>query len=417
MDPRKRKLEIEAQLKGFNVKAKDGTITDDEVKQATGLLDELSQVKEQIQLQDDSKSLLAALADLDPEGEQEKQQKSKEAQPATPGEWFIKHVGKDMVAKKGISNATFSAPEFVKEEGGATEIGPHTSPAGLGAYSTFYDRTIIREYRRRLVLADLLGSGVMTNNNAVTYLVEGAAVEGGFATVAEGGLKPSMHFADPTMETDSLKKIAGLLKFSDEMVEDFGFLVSEINNRGLYLLGLAEEAQLLNGDGTGNNVLGLLNRSGIQTESSTSLEDNPDAIFRASTKVATATGLTADSVVINPSDYQNLRLRKDGNGQYFGGGFFQGEYGNGGIMENPPVWGMRTVVTPMVDAGTVIVGALRQAATVYRKGGIRIESTNSHSDDFANNLITTRIEERVALAVRVPAAVVNVTLSSTPEGD
>lgn len=412
MDPRKRKLEIEAQLKGFNVKAKDGTITDDEVKQATDLLDELSQVKEQIKLQDDSKSLLAALADIDPEGEQEKQEKSKEDQPRTPGEWFVKHVGKDMVAKKGISNATFSAPEFKA----ATD--PQSSPEDLSVYNTLFDRTIVREYRRRLVLADLLGSGTLTNNTAVTYLVEGALVEGGFETVAEGGTKPQMHFADPTMRTDGLKKIAGILKFTDEMVEDFGFLVSEINNRGLYLLGLAEEAQLLNGDGTGNNVEGLLNRSGIQTEASASSEDNPDAIFRAATKVATATGLTADAVVINPADYQDLRLRKDGNGQYFGGGFFQGEYGNGGIMEDPPIWGMRTVVTPMVPVGTVIVGALRQAATVYRKGGIRIESTNSHSDDFANNLITTRIEERVGLAVRVPAAVVKVTLASdtTPEG-
>lgn len=409
MDLRKRKLEIEAQLKGFNSKAKDGTITDDEVKQATSLLDELSQVKEQIKLQDDSKALLTALADLDPEGEQEKRQKSKEDQPATPGEWFVKHVGKDMVAKKGISNATFSAPEFIKA---ATDT--QTSPGDLSPYNTYFDRTIVREYRRRLVLADLLGSGTLTNNTAVTYLVEGALVEGGFNTVAEGGAKPQMHFADPTMRTDGLKKIAGIIKFSDEMVDDFGFLVSEINNRGLYLLGLAEEAQLLNGDGTGNNIEGLLNRSGVQTEASANLEDNPDAIFRASTKVATATGLTADAVVINPVDYQNLRLRKDGNGQYFGGGFFQNEYGNGSIMENPPIWGMRTVVTPMVAAGTVVVGALRQAATVYRKGGIRIEATNSHAEDFTSNLITTRIEERVSLAVRVPAAVVVVTLSSTP---
>ena len=405
MDPRKRKLEIEAALKGFNVKAKDGVISDDEIKEAHGLLVELDTVKAQIAREDDSRSLMQAIAQLSPEQEQEKQQSEKN-QPQTPGEWFIKHVGAEMVAKKGITNATFAAPEFIK-----AADDPQTTPTGLEAYSTFYDRTIVRAYRRRLVLADLLGSGSLTNNNAVTYLVEGTLVEGGFGTVAEGALKPSMHFADPTMKTDGLKKIAGILKFSDEMLEDFGFLVSEINNRGMYLLGLAEEAQLLNGDGTGSNIEGLLNRSGVQTETATSVADNPDAIFRASTKIATATGLTADGVVINPIDYQILRLRKDGNGQYFGGGFFQGEYGNGTIMEQPPVWGMRTVVTPMVEAKTVLVGAFRQAATVYRKGGVRIESTNSHGEDFTSNLVTTRIEERIALAVRVPSAVVNVTLS------
>lgn len=405
MDPRKRKLEIEAALKGFNVKAKDGSISDDEIKEAHGLLVELDTVKAQIAREDDSKSLMQAIAQLNPEQEQEKQQGEKN-QPKTPGEWFVKHVGAEMVAKKGVTNATFAAPEFIKA---ATD--PQTTPTGLEAYSTYYDRTIVQGFRRRLVLADLLGSGVLTNNNAVTYLVEGTLVEGNFTTVAERGLKPQMHFSDPTMKTDGLKKIAGILKFSDEMIEDFGFLVSEINNRGMYLLGLAEEGQLLNGDGTGSNIEGLLNRSGIQSEAAASEADNPDAIFRASTKIATATGLTADGVVINPIDYQNMRLRKDGNGQYFGGGFFQNEYGNGSIMEQPPIWGMRTVVTPMVAAKTVLVGAFRQAATVYRKGGIRIESTNSHGEDFTSNLVTTRIEERIALAVRVPSAIVNVTLA------
>jgi HK97 family phage major capsid protein len=79
-------------------------------------------------------------------------------------------------------------------------------------------------------------------------------------------------------------------------------------------------------------------------------------------------------------------------------------------MVNPPVWGLRTVVTPSVAQGTAIVGAFNQSATVYRKGGIRVESTNTHSDDFTNNKVTTRAEERIALAVRRPAGIVKLTL-------
>ncbi len=152
----------------------------------------------------------------------------------------------------------------------------------------------------------------------------------------------------------------------------------------------------------------------MQTEAATDSTDNADALFRAMTKIQTATGLSADGIVINPADYQTLRLGKDGNGQYFGGGYFQGQYGNGAVDEQPPLWGVRTVVSPAVAAGTAVVGAFGVAATVYRKGGVRVESTNSHDDDFTNNLITTRIEERVALAVRIPAAFVQVTLSDTP---
>src|SRR5450830_553674 len=117
------------------------------------------------------------------------------------------------------------------------------------------------------------------------------------------------------------------------MVEDLPFMISEINNRGLYRMSMVEEAQLVNGAGTGSTVQGLLLRTGIQTETQAVSPDSAqDALFRAITKVQTATGLSADGIIIHPTDYQKLRLSKDTNGQYFGGGFFSGQYGNGGIL-------------------------------------------------------------------------------------
>lgn len=330
------------------------------------------------------------------------------------GEHFIKSIGDAGLARvKTVTGATVAAPEWQPEVKAATDT--HATPGVLAPWLTTYDRTIVRAFRRPVV-SDLLGTGSLgQGSNAVTYLVEGS-VEGAFGMVAEGGAKPQLHFTDPTTRTDALKKIAGFLKIPDEMAEDAEFWVSEINQRGIYLLALAEENQLLNGPGTGATVDGLLNRSGVQTETAADTSDNADALFRAITKVQTATGLQADGIVINPADYQRLRLGKDGNGQYFGGGYFQGEYGNGGIEWQPDVWGRRTVVSAAAQAGTAIVGAFNAAATVYRKGGVRVESTNSHVDDFTNNLLTTRIEERVALAVRIPSAFVKVSLSSTAPG-
>lgn len=325
------------------------------------------------------------------------------------GEHFVKSVGNEGLSRvKNVSGTVVAAPEFVAAKA-ATDT--HQAPASLAPWLTEYDRTVVRAFRRPVV-SDLLGTGTLSGN-AVSYLVEGS-VEGGFATVAAGGAKPQFHMTDPTVKTDALKKIAGFLKFTDEMAEDAPFWVSEINQRGLYMLALAEENQLLNGLGTGSTVEGLLNRSGIQTETATDNTDNADALFRAMTKIQTGTGLTGDGIIINPADYQNLRLGKDSNGQYYGGGYFQGQYGNGSVDEQPPLWGLRTIVSPAVAAGTAVVGAFGVATTVYRKGGVRVESTNSHDDDFTNNLITTRIEERVALAVRIPAAIVKVTLSDTP---
>ena len=323
------------------------------------------------------------------------------------GDHFVKHAATRLKEIKGQSGAAAAAPEFK-----AATVTQVTTGSGLTPVLTQVDRTIIQGNRIRLTIADLLGQGTLSGN-AISYFVEGA-LEGAFTTVAETGAKPQLHVADPTTVTDTLKKLAGFIKLSDEMIEDLDFLVSEINIRLLYELARTEEVQLLQGDGTGSNLRGLLNRSGIQTEvrGSTAAGDNmADTIFRAMTKVQTGSGLDADGLVINPLDYQNLRLSRDANGQYFGGGFFTGQYGVGGIMEQPPVWGLRTVVTPAIAQGTALVGAFSQAATVYRKGGVRVESTNSHANDFTSNLVTVRAEERLALAVRRPSGLVKVTVT------
>ena len=327
-------------------------------------------------------------------------------EPRSLGEHFIKHAHSELIASKGRDGYSISTPEF----GTKAAADPHVVTGWTAGtpYLVDYDRTIVQALRIRLTVADLLGAGTLAGN-AISYLVEGA-MEGNFTTVAEGAAKPQIHFVPPTAVLDALKKIAGWIKVTDEFLEDADFLMSEINNRLLYQLGYFEEQQLLNGAGTGTTVLGLLNRSGIQTELATGPTDDADAAYRAITKIETNAGLPADGIVIHPTDYQNFRLQRDGNNQYYGGGFFQNEYGNGGIMEKPPLWGLRTVVTPAIAAGTALVGAFKLATTLYRKGGVRVESTNSHVDDFTNNLITIRAEERVALAVRVPLGLCKLTL-------
>ncbi|AOE44358.1 major capsid protein [Gordonia phage Ghobes] len=345
-------------------------------------------------------------------------QKSQEVGASSLGEHVVKSLSPHFSELKASPGLSFYAPEFDHDPEGVKA--PTTQTVGAwGADGTplltQYDRTIVRRtLRDRPFLADLLGVGRIGNGtNAISYLLENPAVEGGFGNVAEGGAKPQISFGLPTWATDAARKIAGHIKFSDEFLEDLAFLKTEVDERLLNLLAMREEAQLLNGDGTGQNLLGLLNRSGVQVENSANSADDPDAVFRAITKVSTATELSADGIVIHPLDYQKFRLTKDGNGQYFGGGFFEGQYGNGGgLAAQPPLWGLRTIVTPNVAVGKPLVGAFRQATTLYRKGGVRVDATNSHVDDFTNNLVTVRVEERVALAVRQPAGLVKVTLST-----
>lgn len=390
-------------------------LTDEEFTQVTGYTETVKSLDVEIKAVESRGSVLAELGSLSEAAKGAGVQRTDEYQQAvkTIGEHFVKEAGDRLKAARGQSGAVVAAKS---EWMGPTKAAGDTQTVGAVYQTpvlTEFDRTVVRQPRQRLVIADLLGAGTL-GGNAISYFVENPTVEGGFGTVAESGQKPQLHFLDPTTVTDNLKKIAGFIKFSDEMLEDLDFVVSEINTRLLYELGRFEELQLLRGNGTGTNVLGLLNRNGIQKMTRTASDSVADFLFKGMTAVSTGSDLDADGIVIHPLDYQDLRLSKDGNDQYFGGGYFQGQYGNGGVLENPPIWGLRTVVTPAVNRGEVIIGAFAQAATVYRKGGVRVESTNSHANDFTTNLVTVRAEERVALAVRRPAGIAHLTL--TPAG-
>src|SRR5262245_3263009 len=374
-------------------------LTDDELTTVEAKQAEVVTIDRKIKSADVVKGVLALASTEDTTDADDKPAR-------TLGDHYVKHAKPRLGGFTKGERLSVSSPEFKA----ATD--PQSSPTATSITSVNIpqiDRTIVQAFRRPPFLTDLLSAGTLTSP-AITYFVEGAR-EGAFTTVAEGGAKPQIHYVDPTAVTDALKKIAGFIKLNDEMMEDFDFLVSEINTRLLYDLAIFEESQLLSGAGTGSTILGLLNRSGIQTETQAVAPDTAgDTLFRAMMKVQTATGLTADGIVLNPTDYQKLRLSKDANGQYFGGGFFQGQYGVGGVDWQLPVWGLRTVVTAGTAAGTALVGNFAQAATVYRKGGVRVESTNSDGTDFVSNKVTIRVEERVALAARVPAAFVKCTL-------
>lgn len=290
---------------------------------------------------------------------------------------------------------------IVTGEWGAKSATTQTTPSSVAPWLAEYDRNIVPQPRRQLTIADLLGSETISGST-LKYLVESATVEGGMGYVAEGGAKPQISFGDPTAVTESLYKIAAWYKESDEILEDAAWLASNIENRAIYQLQLFEENALLSGNGSSGAMTGLLNRSGVQTQAySTTVADT---IFKAMTKVRQNSPFRADAIVINPADYEALRLAKDSNNQYYGGGYFAGPYGNGAIAEEPPIWGLRTVVTPAISAGTALIGAFKQGASVFRKGGLRVEMTNSDVDDFEKNLVTVRIEERLGLAVRYPAA-------------
>jgi HK97 family phage major capsid protein len=303
---------------------------------------------------------------------------------------------------------------------GMGQFQPVTTPEFKAATDVLTTETglVSQDVQQRVVsgeawvptIASLFAQGTVSGTG-IKYFQE-TPIEGDFAAVAENGLKPQLSMGYSPV-TEGLSKIAGFIKESDEFLEDLPFLASVTNGRLLRRLAQREEDMLLNGSGTDPELRGLLNRTGLQTTASANRTDNLNALFRAAMAVQTVTGLVADGIVINPADYQNLRLSQDANGQYLAGGPFQGAYGNaGGVVFQPPIWGIRTVVSAAVPVGTALVGAFGTAGMVFRKGGVRVEIANQNEADFIHNRVTLRAEERLGLAVYVPAGFNRVTLSS-----
>lgn len=370
------------------------------VSEVKGLAAELAASRETLNSLVESKSIMDSIKGIDVAEEKS----SDEGSERTLGDFVVKAVGEHLMRLKGTRGGSVVAPEWLGRKD-YTDI--QKNPASALPWSTEFVPGLVTA-RRRLQVADLFSQGT-TDTAAVSWLVEGA-LEGDVGFKAEGEEKPQFHIGDPTAVTSPYRKICGFVQYSDEMLEDFAFLVSEINGRGVYQLQLAEESALLNGDGSGANMRGVLKTSGVQALTK-GTDTEADAIFKCISAIGRSSGYTADAIVIGPSVFEKLRLSKDQNGQYYGGGMFSGQYGQDGLMLYPSLWGLTTVVTPAMGDSTALVGAFKDAATLYRRGGVRVETTTSHADSFVKDIVTTRLEVRELLAVRQPLAFAAVDLS------
>lgn len=264
---------------------------------------------------------------------------------------------------------------------------------------------ILQKLTRRLVVADLIAPGT-TDSNSIVYMVE-TLFTNAAAPVAEGSAKPESALTFDQV-SEAVSKIAHWLPVTEELLEDVAAIRSYIDARLTLGVQLAEEDQLLNGNGTPPNLRGLMNRSGLATSIArdtpalTPAETNADAIYRQITAIATTSYVYPDGIVMNPANWGPIVVSKDTTGNYLAAGPF-----------NPQIpttlWGLPVAPTPAMVAGTALVGAFSTAAQIFRRGGLRVEASNSHQDYFIKNLVAIRAEERLALAVYRPGAFGKVT--------
>jgi len=189
-------------------------------------------------------------------------------------------------------------------------------------------------------------------------------------------------------------------------------LRSIIDNELLYGLRLTEDAQILSGAGTGEDLTGILNTSGIQTYSWSAGATTPvadtkaDALRRAAT-LAYLAYYEPTGIIVHPADWEDIELTKNSQGTYL-----LAMSVAGGAESR--VWRIPVIDTPAITEGVALVGAFGTGAQLYDREAASIRISEQHSDFFVRNAIVVLAEERLALAVKRPEAFVKVTFDAAP---
>jgi len=251
----------------------------------------------------------------------------------------------------------------------------------------------------------------------IGYTTPGTTATNAAAAVAQRDTTPNpdVFAAKPQSslqfkaEAASVRTLAHWEAAHRNVLADEPQLRSIIDNELMYGLRLLEDTQILNGDGSGENLRGVLQTAGIQSynwSSGQSGDNRGDAIRRALT-LSFLAYYEPTGVVMHPSDWEKIELSKDDNGQYL----VAVSVALGG---QPRLWRTPVVESPAIAEGTALVGAFGTGAQLYDREQASIRVSEQHSDFFVRNAIVILAEQRLALAVKRPEAFVKVTFNSAP---
>ena len=157
--------------------------------------------------------------------------------------------------------------------------------------------------QRRMTVRDLLTPG-RTSQNAIQFVVE-TGFTNNAEHVSEGALKPQSNITF-ALETKSVATIAHWMLASKQVLDDAPMLESHIDGRLRYGLAYVEEDQLLNGDGTGTNIHGIIPQASdyapaFSAQNETMIDKVRLALLQSELAEFPATG-----IVLNPVDWTRI---------------------------------------------------------------------------------------------------------------
>lgn len=268
---------------------------------------------------------------------------------------------------------------------------------------TLYDTTIDGDYTGNIALSTL-EAGVSTiarpiikirnivnmgttASKFVTYISQ--SVQTASSWIDEAGVKIS---GQPSYEeiSEEVKKIAGTVKISKEMLADLAFVQSEINRDLMASVDQAIEDALLNGAVGGiNGILANAVTFSAGTFAGTVVTPNISDVIRVAIAQIQNANFEPTHVVLNPEDVAAMQLTKSATGEYTYPMF---------LMDVNRVANLIVVSTTNMTAGTFLVGDFSKSNVRMREAmNVQVGYVN---DDFQRNMVTILAEARLVQYVK-----------------
>ncbi len=267
--------------------------------------------------------------------------------------------------------------------------------AGWAPESTRIAR-VIDAVTRPIQVLDIIPFG-QTNQASVVYMEETTRTHS-TAEKAEGIAYAESTFA-LTERTSTVRKITDSIPVTDEQLEDEAQVRSYLDQRLRFGLRQRLDTQVITGNGTAPNLLGILNKTGIQTQAK-GADPTFDAIHKAMTKVRVTGRANPNAVVLHPNDWEAIRLTRTADGIYI--------LGNPAEAGPMTLFGIPVAVGDVETENTGLVGDFANFCMIHERRGIRLMAGYSGTQ-FAEGKQLLRADMRVAFTVFRAAAFCTVT--------
>ncbi len=174
------------------------------------------------------------------------------------------------------------------------------------------------------------------------------------------------------------------------MLDDVPAMTSFLQARLLEKYLLAEDAQLLNGNGTAPNLTGLTTvASAFAGAATVDVEQLVQSIAQVE-----AANYSANGILINPTDWAAIVNTKNTNAAY--------SLPASTVVTTDgtlTIAGIPVFQSTAITADKFLVGDWSMGAQIMQNQGISVQFSEMDSDNFQKNLITVRVEARIAFPI------------------